>query len=50
MRRLLAVLGPVSASVMVLAAVAVAGKGPDQIPLPNGFSPEGIAAGQGKSL
>ena len=47
MKRLLAVLGAVVAVASVLAAVAVAGKGPERIALPDGFRPEGIAAGKG---
>jgi hypothetical protein len=47
MRRLLVVLAAVFAAT---AAVAVAAKGPDSIALPDGFRPEGIAAGKGKSV
>jgi streptogramin lyase len=50
MKRLLAVLGAVVAVASVLAAVAVAGKGPERIALPDGFRPEGIAAGKGASV
>ena len=35
---------------LVITALAVAEKGPEVIPLPNGYGPEGIAAGKGKSL
>ena len=35
---------------LVIAAVAVAGKGPEKIPLPDGYRPEGIAAGKGSSV
>jgi outer membrane protein assembly factor BamB len=35
---------------VVIAAVAVAGKGPERIALPDGYQPEGIAAGKGKSV
>jgi sugar lactone lactonase YvrE len=34
----------------VIAAVAVAGKGPDRIALPDGYQPEGIASGEGRSV
>ena len=44
------VLGAVLAAAFLVAAVAVAGKGPDKIPLPDGFRPEGVAAGQGRSI
>ncbi len=47
MRRLLVVLAAVFA---LSAAVAVAAKGPDKIALPDGFRPEGIAAGKGHSV
>jgi hypothetical protein len=47
MRTFLAVLAGVFA---LTAAVAVAAKGPDRIALPDGFRPEGIAAGKGKSV
>jgi streptogramin lyase len=50
MRRLGAVLGVVLAAALVIAAVAVAGKGPEKIALPDGFRPEGIAAGKGKAV
>ncbi len=50
MKRLLAVLGAVVAVASVMAAVAVAGKGPERIALPDGFRPEGIAAGKGASV
>jgi streptogramin lyase len=50
MKRLLAVLGAVLAAAFVIAAVAVAGKGPERIALPDGYRPEGIAAGKGKSV
>jgi hypothetical protein len=33
-----------------VAAVAVAGKGPERIALPDGYRPEGIAAGKGKTV
>jgi hypothetical protein len=35
---------------LVITAFAVAEKGPEVIALPNGYGPEGIAAGKGKSL
>ena len=50
MTRLLALLGAVIAAASAIAAVAVAGKGPDRIALPDGYRPEGIAAGQGRSI
>lgn len=50
MRRLLAVLGAVLVGAFAIAAVAVAGRGPDRIDLPDAFRPEGIAAGKGKSV
>jgi sugar lactone lactonase YvrE len=40
----------VLAAALVITAVAVAGKGPERIALPDGFRPEGIAAGKGKSV
>ena len=43
-------LGAVLAAALVIAAVAVAGKGPEKIPLPDGYRPEGIAAGEGGSI
>jgi sugar lactone lactonase YvrE len=50
MKRLLAVVGAVVAAAFVIAAVAVADKGPERIALPDGFRPEGIAAGKGSSV
>jgi hypothetical protein len=50
MKRLLVVVGAVVTAAFVIAAVAVAGKGPERIALPDGYRPEGIAAGQGKSI
>ena len=50
MKRLLAVLVAVLGAALVIAAVAVAGKGPERIPLPDGYRPEGIAAGKGRSI
>jgi streptogramin lyase len=50
MRRLLVVLGIVFAATVALAAVAVAGKGPERIALPDGYRPEGIASGPGHSV
>lgn len=50
MRRLLALLGAVLTAASVIAAVAVAAQGPDRIPLPDDYRPEGIAAGKGKSI
>jgi sugar lactone lactonase YvrE len=40
----------VLAAALVITAVAVAGKGPERIALPDGFRPEGIGAGKGKSV
>jgi hypothetical protein len=50
MKRLLAVLGAVLAVAFVIVAVAVADKGPERIALPDDYMPEGIAAGNGKSI
>jgi hypothetical protein len=50
MKRLLALLGAVLTAALVLTALAVADKGPEQIPLPDNYRPEGIAAGKGKSV
>jgi hypothetical protein len=50
MKRLLAVLVAVLAVASAIAAVAVASKGPEKIPLPDGYRPEGIAAGRGGSV
>jgi hypothetical protein len=50
MKRRLAVFGAVFAAAFVIAAVAVAGKGPERIALPDGYRPEGIAAGKGKTV
>jgi streptogramin lyase len=50
MKRLLVVLGAVLGAAFVIAAVALAGSGPDRIALPDGYRPEGIAAGKGKSV
>ena len=50
MKRLLAVLGAALAAGCLIAAVAVAARGPDRIELPDGYRPEGIAAGKGKSV
>jgi sugar lactone lactonase YvrE len=35
---------------LVITALAVADKGPERIPLPDNYGPEGIAAGKGKSV
>jgi DNA-binding beta-propeller fold protein YncE len=35
---------------LVITALAVADKGPERIPLPDGYRPEGIAAAKGKSI
>jgi hypothetical protein len=50
MKRLLAVLGAVLAAAFVIVAVAVADKGPERIALPDGYRPEGVAAGKGRSI
>jgi streptogramin lyase len=50
MKRLLTVLVALLATASAVAAVAVAGRGPDRIALPDGFRPEGIAAGKGTSV
>ena len=50
MKGLFAVLGAVLTAALVIAAVAVAGNGPERIALPDGYRPEGIAAGKGKSI
>jgi hypothetical protein len=50
MKRLLAVLVAVLAAACVIGAVALAGKGPEKIALPDGYRPEGIAAGMGRSV
>jgi hypothetical protein len=50
MKRLLVVLGALVAAAGVIAAVAVAGKGPERIALPDGYRPEGIAAGKGRTV
>ena len=50
MKRLLLVLVAVVAAASAISAVAVAGRGPDRIALPDGFRPEGIAAGKGRSV
>lgn len=50
MKGLLAVLGAVLTAALVIAAVAVAGRAPERIGLPDNFRPEGIAAGKGRSI
>jgi len=50
MKRLLTVLVAVLATASAIGAIAFAGRGPDQIALPDGFRPEGIAAGKGTSV
>ncbi len=51
MRRFLAVLVTVLAAASAIAAVAIASnKGAEKIPLPDGYRPEGIAAGKGASV
>jgi hypothetical protein len=50
MRRFLAVLVAVLAAASAIAAVAIASRGPEKIPLPDGYRPEGIAAGKESSV
>jgi len=50
MRRLLAVFAALLVATSAVAAVAIAAKGPEKIPLPDGFRPEGIAAGKARSV
>jgi streptogramin lyase len=50
MKRLLIVVGALLIAASVITAVAVAGKGPERIALPDGYRPEGIAAGKGSSI
>ncbi len=50
MKRLLAVLVAVLTATSAVAAMAIAAKGPERIALPDGFRPEGIAAGEGRSV
>lgn len=50
MKRLIVVLAAMLATASVIAAVAVAGKGPERIALPDGFRPEGIAAGKHRTV
>jgi sugar lactone lactonase YvrE len=50
MKRLLALIGAVLLVTSVVAAVAVAAKGPERIPLPDGYRPEGIAAGKARNV
>jgi hypothetical protein len=50
MKRLALVVLAVLAAVSAVAAVAVASRGPEKIPLPDGYRPEGIAAGKGRSV
>jgi streptogramin lyase len=50
MKRLLIVVGALLVAASVITAVAVAGKGPERIALPDGYRPEGIAAGKGSSI
>jgi sugar lactone lactonase YvrE len=49
MRRLIAALAAVASLVAVATAIAAAAF-PERIPLPDGYRPEGIAAGNGKTL
>jgi streptogramin lyase len=50
MKRLLVVFVAVLTVASAITAVALAGRGPDRIELPDGFRPEGIAAGKGQSV
>jgi sugar lactone lactonase YvrE len=50
MKRLLALLAAAVALTPVVAAVAVAEKGPEEIDLPDGYRPEGIAAGKARNI
>ena len=50
MKRFLVLLGIVFVLALVVAAVAVAGRGPDRVELPDGYRPEGIASGKGGSV
>jgi streptogramin lyase len=50
MRRGLAVLAAVLVAAVMIVAAAVAQSGPETIPLPNGYRPEGVAAGLGRSI
>jgi outer membrane protein assembly factor BamB len=50
MKRSLALVGAVLLVTSVVAAVAVAAKGPEKIPLPDGYRPEGIAAGKARNV
>lgn len=50
MKRFLVLLGAVLVAASVIAAVAVAVKGPERIELPDGYRPEGIAAGKERNI
>jgi sugar lactone lactonase YvrE len=50
MKRLLLLLAAVLMVASVIAAVAVASKGPERIALPDGYRPEGIAAGKARNV
>jgi sugar lactone lactonase YvrE len=50
MRRLAAVLIALFAAASVIAAAALAAKGPERIALPDGYRPEGIAAGKAANV
>ena len=50
MKRLLVVFVAVLTAASAIAAVALAGSGPERIALPDGYRPEGIAAGKGRSV
>jgi hypothetical protein len=50
MKRFVALLAAVLMLASVIAAVAVAAKGPERIELPDGYRPEGIAAGKERNI
>ena len=50
MKRLLVVFVAVLTAASAITALAVAGSGPERIALPDGYRPEGIAAGKGRSV
>jgi streptogramin lyase len=50
MKRSLALLGALLVLTSVIAAVAVAARGPEKIELPDGYRPEGIAAGKARNI
>jgi hypothetical protein len=50
MKRFLALLAAALVLASVIAAAAIAAKGPEKIDLPDGYRPEGIAAGKARSI